>query len=1081
MHIISVFFICLSFTLTLKAEATNTNSSYPLTFQSCHVPQIHKRDVFISFRGPDIRHGFLAHLVEALSQKKITFFIDNKLVKGDEIAESLVEAIETSSISLVIFSENYASSSWCLDELVKIVECREKKGQVLLPVFYKVDPRVVRHQNGSYGIEFDEHEMKYSKSKVRQWRYALKKAADVSGFHSSNYVNDAELIKEIVKNVLKRLDQVRQFSSKQLVGIGKQISQVESLLKLDSQDVHVIGIWGMNGIGKTTIAQVIYDMLYSDYEGSYFKAEIRKEWGTHGHMYLKRDLFSTLLAEQDLKIDTQHGLPYFVERRLRRMKVLVVLDDVNDPQQLEILIGNLDWFGKGSRIVVTTCDKQVLAKMVAAKDIYEVKALDTDDSLSLFNLYAFEQNQTYEKEYYELSKKLVKYANGIPLVLRILGEHLYRQDKSIWKSKLTKLKKAPIKKIDDIIKLSYDDLDCHEQMILLDIACFLEGLRLKVDDIKLLLNDHGDSMGFELERLKNKALITISPDDVVSMHSIIQETAWGIVRKESNKDPGHQSHLLDPSDIKEVLENNKGSRAIRSIATDLSIIKDLKLNPEVFSKMIKLQYLDIYSKGYFYVFLQFPWSSYLPQGLESLPNELKYLRWAYYPLESLPSKFTAEKLVVLNLQYSQVKKLWHGDKDVVNLKELILTLSTNLVELPDLSRAKNLATIDLRACVRLTSIHPSVFTLNKLEKLDLGGCFSLTSLKSNIHLSSLRYLSLAGCTALEEFSVTSKEMVILNLEFTGIKKLSSSIGLQKKLEKLLLSHSSIENLPKSMRHLSMLRHLELRNCWNLRSLPRLPLSLITLDASDCVSLENVTFPSTSLQMLKENKTRVAFWNCLKLDQHSLKEIELNAQINMMKLAHKQISTSSDDHNYDAQGTYVYPGSSVPKWLVYRTKGDSMTIDLSFVNHSSDQLAFVFCFIVPQIESQGFILRFNISIDGDDENIQVYLDRPSLGIKSDHVYLLYDQGLSRYLNSRVKNQSKFKIKVTVESGTPKSGYMQEMLLRGVGVSPINSSQYLNFIQHMEVNAEGPIYLPSMAIYILFTIYIGLLIQITFLCF
>ncbi|CAK8560416.1 unnamed protein product [Lathyrus sativus] len=189
MRVISIFFVSLLFTLTFKAEATNTNFSYPSTFQFFHVPdQTQKHDVFISFRGPGIRHGFLADLVEALSQKKITFFIDNELIKGDEIAESLVQAIETASISLVIFTENYASSSWCLDELVKIVECREKKRRVLLPVFYKVDPRTVRHQNGSYGSDFDEHDMKFSLSKVQRWRYALKKAADVNGFHSSNYL-----------------------------------------------------------------------------------------------------------------------------------------------------------------------------------------------------------------------------------------------------------------------------------------------------------------------------------------------------------------------------------------------------------------------------------------------------------------------------------------------------------------------------------------------------------------------------------------------------------------------------------------------------------------------------------------------------------------------------------------------------------------------------------------------------------------------------------------------------------------------------------------------------------------------------
>ncbi|XP_058773465.1 putative disease resistance protein At4g11170 [Vicia villosa] len=1080
MHVTSVFFVCLLFMLASKGETTNTNSSDQLVFQHFHAAQIHKHNVFLSFRGLDIRDGFLAHLIEALSQKNITFFVDDKIIKGDEIAESLVEAIETSSISLVIFSENYASSSWCLDEIVKIVECREEKGQVLLPVFYKVDPTIVRHQNGTYVIEFAEHEKKYSSSRVQRWRSALKKSSAISGFHSSNYVNEAELIKEIVKNVLKRLDHVRQFSSKQLVGVGKQISRVESLLEEDSQNVRVIGIWGVHGIGKTTIAHVIYDRLYSEYDGSYFKAEVRKEWGTHGDVYLKKDLLSNVLGKKDLKIDTQYGLPYFVERRLRRMKVLIVLDDVNDPHQLETLIGNLDLYGKGSKIIITTDDKQVLTKMVAAKDIYYVKPLDTNDSLSLFSLHAFEQNQTYEMEYYELSKMIVKYANGIPLVLKILGQHLHGQDKSIWKKKLKTLKKAPIKYVHDIIKLNYNDLDRHEQMIFLDIACFFDGLHLKVDDLNLLLNDGGYSIGFELEKLKNKDLITISPDDVVSMHNIIQESAWQIVREESNYDVGHQSHLLDPSDIYEVLENNKGTNAIRSISTELSIIDDLKINPKVFSKMNRLQYLDIKSKGYnFYVFLQFPLNLYLPQGLESLPNDLKYLRWSYYPLESLPFKFTAEKLVVLNLQYSQVRKLWHEEKDVMNLKDLILSSSLNLVELPDLSKAKNLATIDLRACVRLTSIHPSVFSLNKLEKLDLSECFSLTNLKSNIHSSSIRYLSLAGCTALEEFSVTSKEMVILNLEFTGIRKLPSSIGLQKKLEKLILSHTYIENLPKSIKHLSMLRHLELQNCSNLQSLPRLPSSLITLDVSGCVTLEDVTFPSISLQMSKENKTRVAFWNCLKLDQHSLKEIELNAQINMIKLAHKQISTSGDEHDYDAQGTYVYPGSSVPKWMIYRTKSDSMIVDLSFVNHSSDQLAFIFCFIIPQIKSRGSILRFNISVDSEDENIQLYFDRPSLGIKSDHVYLTYDQGLSRYLNSRLKNHSNFKIKVTMESGTPISGYMVEMLLRGVGVSPLNSSQYLNFIQHMEIITEGPIYLQSRVVHILFTICIGLVIG--FLCY
>ncbi|GAU28798.1 hypothetical protein TSUD_357840 [Trifolium subterraneum] len=74
-------------------------------------------------------------------------------------------------------------------------------------------------------------------------------------------------------------------------------------------------------------------------------------------------------------------------------------------------------------------------------------------------------------------------------------------------------------------------------------------------------------------------------------------------------------------------------------------------------------------------------------------------------------------------------------------------------------------------------------------------------------------------------------------------------------------------------------------------------------------------------MLKENKIRVSFWNCLKLDEPSLNAIGLNARINMMNFAF--------GNHYDSQATYVYPGSSVPEWLEYKTTTDYMTIHLSF--------------------------------------------------------------------------------------------------------------------------------------------------------
>ena len=147
-----------------------------------------KNEVFLSFRGIDIGCGFLSHLFKNLCEKKIETFIDYKLREGNEISSALLREIEESYISLIIFSKDYASSKLCLEELLKIMECREKNGQIVVPIFYDVDPSNVRSQKGSYEDAFNEHEKKnYDPVKLQTWRAALKKAANLSGFHFSNF------------------------------------------------------------------------------------------------------------------------------------------------------------------------------------------------------------------------------------------------------------------------------------------------------------------------------------------------------------------------------------------------------------------------------------------------------------------------------------------------------------------------------------------------------------------------------------------------------------------------------------------------------------------------------------------------------------------------------------------------------------------------------------------------------------------------------------------------------------------------------------------------------------------------------
>ncbi|QHN94851.1 Putative disease resistance protein [Arachis hypogaea] len=335
-----------------------------------------KYDVFLSFRGTDTRRGFLSHLLKALEDKHIDTYVDYMLREGTEISHSLLTAIEQSQIALIIFSHDYASSKWCLEELVKIMECRRKNGQIIaIPVFYNVDPSWVRHQRGSYHDALANHEIR-SADKVQIWRDALKEAANLSGLHSpsSSFRNDAELIDEIVKRVIQRLNQTCQGDLMQgLVGIHEPIAELESLLCTESEAVSIIGLWGMDGVGKTTLARVLFNILCDGFERFCFLDNVRER------------------EEDASPFVTPGGITNFAKKRLNRTKVLVVLDDVNDSDQMEDLCGGHTWFGASSRIIVTTRNKHVLVK-ADADHIHEVETLNSDDSLWLFSLNAFKQN-----------------------------------------------------------------------------------------------------------------------------------------------------------------------------------------------------------------------------------------------------------------------------------------------------------------------------------------------------------------------------------------------------------------------------------------------------------------------------------------------------------------------------------------------------------------------------------------------------------------------------------------------------------------------------------------------------------------
>ncbi|KAK7395228.1 hypothetical protein VNO78_15776 [Psophocarpus tetragonolobus] len=238
-----------------------------------------KYDVFLNFRGDDTRRGFTSHLYNALNQRCINTYIDYKIARGEDVWPELVKAIKQSRVSIVVFSKDYASSTWCLKELVEILECR-KEGQVVIPVFYDVDPSDIRGLSGSYGKAFAKHDRDQGqgdtdrqsyKQILLRWKDALKEAANISGWDCSHR-DESLVIQNVVNDVMQKLYLRYPVELKGLFKNKKPYKQVKLLLKT----TRVIGIWGMGGSGKSTIAKFLFAKLFPNYDNVCFMANSKE-------------------------------------------------------------------------------------------------------------------------------------------------------------------------------------------------------------------------------------------------------------------------------------------------------------------------------------------------------------------------------------------------------------------------------------------------------------------------------------------------------------------------------------------------------------------------------------------------------------------------------------------------------------------------------------------------------------------------------------------------------------------------------------------------------------------------------------